>query len=335
MHATVDSSDEAFPGCVKKGGMTTRSAPSVMDMISVVIPAYRSGESLPLLVQRLESVLDQPGQSFEIIVVDDASPDDTWEIAKQLKEGRPHLKIVRLLRNSGQHNALLCGFTVARGTIVVTMDDDLQNPPEEVPKLVAAIKRGYDLAIGAYNREQHSTGRNWGGKLVDDVQKQIFNLPNDFQLTSFRAVRKVVVDNIVGMGAVFPYVTSMLLSHTSRYINVPVRHEPRRFGQSNYNMKRSVMLAFNLLFSYSPYPLYTVVALCLGAFTCAVMVSCWVIWRNLGGGTLPGWASTVLAISFFNGLILLALVIQGLYLSRLNQQITRSRVGFTISELHE
>jgi len=306
-----------------------------MDMISVVIPAYKSRDSLPLLVQRLEAVLNQPGQSFEIIVVDDASPDDTWEIAKHLKERRPHLKIIRLLRNSGQHNAILCGFTVARGTIVITMDDDLQNPPEEVPKLVAAIQQGYDLAIGAYDTKQQAAGRNWGSKLVDDVQKRIFNLPRDFQLTSFRAVRKVVVDNIVGMGAVFPYITSMLLSHTSRYINVPVHHEPRRFGRSNYNMKRSVMLAFNLLLSYSPYPLYTVVALCLGAFGFSVVVSCWVIWRSLGGWTLPGWASTVLAISFFNGLILLALVIQGLYLSRLNQQITRSRVSFTISELHE
>jgi polyisoprenyl-phosphate glycosyltransferase len=307
----------------------------MMETISIVIPAYKSRESLPLLVQRLEAVLDQPGQSFEIIIVDDASPDDTWETAKRLKEQCPRVKIVRLLRNSGQHNALLCGFSIARGTIVVTMDDDLQNPPEEVPKLIAAIKNGYDLAIGAYDWKQHSTGRNWGGRLVDDVQRRIFSLPPGFQLTSFRAVRKVVVDNIVVMGVAFPYVTSMLLSHTSRYVNVPVHHEPRRFGRSNYNMRRSLRLAFNLLLNYSSYPLYTVVALCLGAFGFSVLISGWVVWRSLDGGTLPGWASTVLAISFFNGLILLALVILGLYLSRLHQQITRSRVGFTIGELLE
>jgi len=170
---------------------------------------------------------------------------------------------------------------------------------------------------------------------VDNVQKRIFNLPADFQLTSFRAVRKVVVDNVVAMGAVFPYVTSMLLSHTSRYVNVPVHHAPRPFGRSNYNMKRSLRLAFNLLLNYSSYPLYTVVALCMGAFGFSMLISAWVVWRSLDGGTLPGWASTVLAISFFNGLILLALVILALYLLRLNQQITRSRVGFTISELHE
>ena len=305
------------------------------DMISVVVPAYKSRDSLPVLVERLEAVLDTLGMNFEIVVVDDSSPDDTWDIAKKLKETHPRLIITRLLRNSGQHNALLCGFSLAHGSIIVTMDDDLQNPPEEVPKLVAAIQGGYDLAIGAYESKHHSRGRNLGGKLVDDLQRRIFNLPPDFQLTSFRAVRKVVVDNALAMGGVFPYITSMLLCHTSRYVNVPVRHEPRRFGQSNYNMKRSVVLGLNLLLNYSSYPLYLVIALCFGAFACSVVATSWVLWRSLSGTTLPGWASTVLAISFFNGLILLALVILGLYLSRLNQQITRSRVGFTIGELHE
>lgn len=307
-----------------------------MSTISVVIPAYRSRDSLPVLVERLEAVLKQPGQDYEIIIVDDCSPDDTWEVLKTLKTPRPQLKIVRLLRNSGQHNAILCGFSIAKGDIIVTMDDDLQNPPEDIPKLVAAINEGYDLAIGSYNHKKHFIGRNIGGKLVDDVQRRIFNLPDDFQLTSFRAARKVVVDNVVAMGGTFPYVTSMLLSHTSRCINVQVNHEPRRFGQSNYNLQRSLRLAFNLLLSYSPYPLYFVVALCLGAMGFTVGLSLLIAWKAfIEGGTVPGWASTIVAISFFNGLILLALVSHSLYLSRLHQQITRSRIGFTIGELHE
>jgi len=303
--------------------------------ISVIIPAYKSRESLPILIERLQAVFDQSGQPFEIIVVDDSSPDNTWDTLKKLKETHRQLKIIRLLRNSGQHNALLCGFSLAQGSIVVTMDDDLQNPPEEVPKLIAAIQEGYDLAIGAYQSKQHSAGRNFGGKLVDDVQRRLFHLPTSFQLTSFRAVRKVVVENVLAMSGAFPYITSMLLSHTSRYVNVPVQHEARPFGRSNYNLQRSLLLAFNLLLSYSPYPLYLVAALCFGAFAFSMGINAWVLWRNIGGSTLPGWASTVMAISFFNGLILLALVIQGLYLSRMNQQITRSRVGFTIGEMHE
>ena len=306
-----------------------------MDTISVVIPCYKSLKSLPILVPRLEAVLNQIGGNFEIILVDDASPDGTWEIAKQLKNEFPHLKMVRLLHNSGQHNALLCGLGVARGTIIVTMDDDLQNPPEEVPKLVAAIQEGYDLAIGAYCRREYSPGRRLGSRLVDSVLRKIFHLPADFQLTSFRAVRRVVVDNAVTMSGVFPYITAMLLSHTSRYVNVPVRHEPRRYGQSNYGLKRNFVLALNLLLNYSSYPLYAIMGLCLVAFGISLVISTWVVWKSFSGNILPGWASTVIIIAFFDGLMLLAMVIHGLYLSRMSQQITRSRVSFTIREMHE
>jgi len=305
-------------------------------MISIVIPAYRSRESLPILVERLEAVLRGVGREFEIIVVDDCSPDDTWNVLKRLKEGRETLRIVRLMKNSGQHNAILCGFSLAKGAVVVTMDDDLQNAPEDVPKLVAAVDEGYDLAIGSYAEKKHSKARNVGGMLVDATQRRIFGLPPTFQLTSFRAIDRPVVENVVAMGGVFPYVTSMLLSHTARYTNVPVQHEERQFGKSNYNMKRSALLAFNLLLNYSTYPLYFVVALCLLALGCSALLSVWVAWKSLlGDGTVPGWASTITAISFFNGLILLALVVHSLYLSRLNQQVTRSRVGFTVGELRE
>lgn len=305
-------------------------------MISVVIPAYRSSEWLPLLIERLEKVLSRSGRKYEVVVVDDCSPDDTWTVLKAIKEDRPWLKIIRLLRNSGQHNALLCGFSVAKGDVIVTMDDDLQNPPEEIPKLVAQIDEGYDLAIGSYGEKKHSRGRNLAGNLIDDIQRRIFGLPEDFQLTSFRAVRRVVIDNVVAMSSSFPYITSMLLSHTSRYVNVPVRHESRSFGKSNYNLSRSLRLAFNLLLNYSSYPLYFVIALCLVALGMTFGLGGWVVWKVLASAeSVPGWASTITAISFFNGLILLALVAQSLYLSRLTQQVSRSRVGFTVGELHE
>ncbi len=295
-----------------------------------------SSESLPLLIERLEKVLSRSGRKYEVVVVDDCSPDDTWTVLKAIKEDRPWLKIIRLLRNSGQHNALLCGFSVAKCNVIVTIDDDLQNPPEEIPKLVAQIDEGYDLAIGSYGEKKHSRGRNLAGNLIDDIQRRIFGLPQDFQLTSFRAVRRAVIDNVVAMSSSFPYITSMLLSHTSRYVNVPVRHELRSFGQSNYNLSRSLRLAFNLLLNYSSYPLYFVIALCLVALGMTFGLGGWVVWKVLASAeSVPGWASTITAISFFNGLILLALVAQSLYLSRLTQQVSRSRVGFTVGELHE
>ncbi|MGR9037195.1 MAG: glycosyltransferase [Gammaproteobacteria bacterium] len=253
-----------------------------------------------------------------------------------MKQSFQRLKIVRLARNSGQHNAILCGLGMAQGDIVITMDDDLQNLPEDIPLLVSAINEGYDLAIGSYEVKKHSAVRNLGGKLIDGLQRHIFNLPKDFQLTSFRAIRKVIVDHVVEMGGVFPYITSMLLSHTSKCINVPVRHESRHFGQSNYNMKRSLVLAANLLLNYSPYPIYFVIVLCVAAFGFSASLGVWVLWKVfVHASPVQGWASTMATISFFNALTLLALVIHGIYLSRLTQQLTRSRVNFTIGEIHE
>jgi glycosyltransferase involved in cell wall biosynthesis len=305
-----------------------------MSTVSIVIPCYRSESSLEELVARLLAVSAQVRREFEIVLVDDRSPDGTWTVLQRLKarHGRP-LKIVRLLKNSGQHNALLCGLHLATGDAIVTMDDDLQNPPEEIPKLLAVLDAGYDLAIGAYPRKEHSAARNAGSDLIDRVLRGIFHLPPDFQLTSFRAARRPVVDNVCRMSGVFPYLTAMLLSHASNQANVEVRHEPRRHGESGYTLRRSLALAANLILNYSSWPLYLVGALCGAAFCFSLGFGAWVFVRALLHDTsVPGWASTVVIISFFNALTLLSLYVFGLYLSRLNLQITRTATHFTISE---
>ncbi len=306
-------------------------------LISIVVPCYCSEKSLPNLAERTMRVARELGRDFEIIFVDDRSPDGTWETLKSLKvkHGR-QIKIIRLLKNAGQHNALLCGLQLANGEVAITMDDDLQNPPEEIPKFLAAIESGFDLAIGAYEQKQHSTARNAGGGLVDQVLRRAFKLPSDFQLTSFRAARREVVQNACRMGGVFPYVTAMLLSHAGNQVNVVVRHEPRKFGASNYNFRRSFSLAANLLLNYTSYPLYFVGALCGFAFLLTIGFGAWVLVRTfLNGSTVPGWASTVIIVSFLNALTLLSLAIFGIYLSRLNLQITQSKPRFTISEQHQ
>lgn len=305
-----------------------------MSAVSIVIPCYRSADSLEELIARVLRVGAGMRRDLEIVLVDDRSPDDTWAVLQRLKaqHGRP-LRIVRLLKNSGQHNALLCGLHLAHGEIVVTMDDDLQNPPEEIPKLVAAIESGYDLAIGAYARKEHSAARNFGGDLIDRVLRGIFGLPPDFQLTSFRAARRPVVENACRMSGVHPYITAMLLSHASNQVNVAVRHDPRRHGASGYTLRRSLRLAANLILNYSSWPLYLVGALCLAAFCFSLGFGTWTFARALLHDTsVPGWASTVVIISFFNALTLLCLYVFGLYLSRLNLQITRTATHFTISE---
>jgi glycosyltransferase involved in cell wall biosynthesis len=305
--------------------------------ISVVVPAYRSEKSLPLLVARLAAVFESMQSPAEIVVVDDASPDNTWQVLKDLKKKHgPLLKIARLLTNRGQHNATLCGFSLASGDIVVTMDDDLQNPPEELPKLIEAVEQGYDLVIASYDSKKHDSLRNGSGALIDWIIRKIFSLPRRFHLTSFRAAKKIVTASTLQMSAAFPYITCMLFSNASNYTNVSTRHEPRPFGRSNYNLKKSLLLAMNLIISYSSFPLILVGLLCFLAFAVSILIGARTIYFTLAyGAVVPGWASTVVIVSFFNALILLCLSIFGLYLLRINQQIMRTRVSYTVSELYE
>jgi polyisoprenyl-phosphate glycosyltransferase len=303
--------------------------------ISVVIPVYRSEQSLDLLVTRLVDVLRGLNRPFELLLIDDGSPDNSWrELLRLKKQFGAELRPARLLTNSGQHNAILCGFSLVSGDVVVTMDDDLQNPPEDLPKLVSAIDHGYDLAIGAYDEKMHDGIANAKGRMIDWLQRRMFSLPSDFQLTSFRAIRRSVVDSVVQMGGTYPYITSMLLSNASKYVNVQVRHEPRRFGSSNYSLRRGLSLATNLLLSYSTYPVIFVAALCALTFLVSLSYGAWVVFSYFRYGTsVQGWASIIAAMSFFNSIILLCLFIQSVYLSRMNAQLTRSRRGYRIGEL--
>jgi glycosyltransferase involved in cell wall biosynthesis len=305
--------------------------------VSVVVPVYRSEGSLEPLVSRLVALFKNRPGAFEIILVDDASQDNSWHVLEKLKDNfGSTLKIVRLLMNCGQHNALLCGFSLVSGEVVVTMDDDLQNPPEEIPKLLDAIDRGYDLVIGAYATKEQSRFRNFGGRLVDATIRRIFGLPRTFQLTSFRAARRYIVDHACRMSGAFPYVTCMLLASSPKSVNVSVRHDPRLIGCSNYTLKRSVLLAANLLFSYSPYPLYFVAVVCGAAILGSIGYGMLTLYRALHYGTsVPGWASLMVVTLFFHGLIVLCLFVLGIYLARLTQQATGIRSSFTIRDLRE
>jgi polyisoprenyl-phosphate glycosyltransferase len=172
--------------------------------------------------------------------------------------------------------------------------------------------------------------------MIDTLQRWMFKLPGDFQLTSFRAIKRPVVDLVCQLGGTFPYITCMLFSNAASYVSVPVRHEPRQYGPSNYTIKRSLSLAANLLISYSPYPLYLVGFLCAIAFLfCATFGMMTLLNVLLYGTSVPGWASTVLIITGFNAITLLALLIVMIYIVRINQQLTRTRIGYAISEIYE
>lgn len=304
--------------------------------VSAVVPVYCSRHSLPVLVPQLLDTLQGAGYEPEVILVDDASPDDTWAACRELNNRYgARVKIIRLAANRGQHNATLCGMAHATGDAVITIDDDLQNPPEEVPALLEPLSRGFDLVIARYPRTGGWDWKNLGGVLVDGLLRQIFQLAPDFHLTSFRAVRRSVAEEACRMPAVYPYVTAMLLSHANRTCNVAVRHEQRHHGASGYGPARSFALAANLVFNYSSYPLCLVALLCLGSLAFALAASLVVLAKVLAEGIrVPGWASLMVMMAFFNSMILLGMVIFGIYLTRLNEIVSRSRVRYTIGEIH-
>ena len=305
--------------------------------ISIIVPVYKSQETINELVERLVKTLSQLENDYEIILVDDRSPDDSWQILKKLKSiYKNQLSIIRLQSNSGQHNALIAGLSRAKGDFVITIDDDLQNPPEEIPRIIEMLNKGCDLVIGSYAVKEHNYVRNFSGKLIDKILRMIFKLPKNFQLTSYRGIKRSVVDRVLEMKSSFPYLTAMLLSNTSNYSNIDVQHHRRKYGKSNYTIVSGLRLAANLLFNYTTLPVIFVGVIALFAFFFSVFVGGWVAMSTLAyGSNVPGWASTIAILSFLNSIILLCMFIFSMYLSRINRLLMRGKINYIISDIDE
>ena len=317
--------------------MTSDAATAAGPEITVVVPCYRSVATLRPLVERLLSSLARVGRRGEIILIDDASPEPlTWQTLVSLQREYPaSVRCFRLARNVGQHNAIVCGFAQASPSVsmVVTMDDDLQHRPEDVPALLRAIDDGADLAIGAYESKQHQGWRNAGGRLVDRCLRTLFKLPPDFQLTSFRAIRRFAVEDAVENRSRYSYLTASLLAATRFRVNVPVAHEPRAEGTSGYSLATSIELAINLFLGYSRWPLYLVVAMFGLSLLATTAIMGWALLRWLVADHPPeGWASTVLVLGITSTFNLAGLGVIALLSTRTHRQLVGASGGWRIAE---
>jgi glycosyltransferase involved in cell wall biosynthesis len=296
---------------------------TAMDL-SIVIPVYRSADMLPALVRRLMPVLEASGLRYEVVFVEDGSPDDSWRVISALQaDHADRIVAIQLMRNFGQHNALMCGFRHARGDLVITMDDDLQNPPEEIPKLLAAIRAdGFDLVYGTYGEKKHSGWRNAGSSLVNAFYRLTFR--TDVTITSFRILRRQLLECIFSYNLNFTFIDGLLAWNTQRIGDVPVEHHVRAASRSGYNPLKLLSLAFNLFTNFSLMPLQLISFCGLasavgGLLVAAIYLVLYLTHRIL----LPGYASTIIAILVFGGLQLLALGIMGEYLGRLHINVNR------------
>ncbi len=291
---------------------------------SVVIPVYNSEMILNELYDRLVQVFDNViKEPFELILVDDASPDNSWYVLTSLREKDERVKIIQLLTNSGQHNATMCGFNYANGDYIITLDDDLQHLPEEIPTLVYAIKSNdsADVIIGSYINKRHSFFRNIGTNCINILMTRIFNKPYELKMTSFRIIKRNIVESLISLEIDSPRIGSLLLLLTRRIQNVPITHEQRRNGKSGYGLKKLVKDSLDNTLTYSSLPLHFMIFIGFCSSVVCFFLALYYLYRYLFVGiTVPGWTTVILLMLFFFGITLFSIGMIGEYLIRIMKE---------------
>jgi len=297
----------------------TDSARDYCSSVSIVVPVYNSEGSLTELVRQLDSVLRPLCDRFEVILVNDGSRDRSWDVVQQLAQEYEWVRGFNLLRNYGQHNALLCGIRFAKNDIVVTMDDDLQHPPEEVPKLLARLAEGYDVVYGTPQKQQHGLWRDLASALTKIALRSVMRVDVARSASAFRAFRTQLRDAFASYQSPFVSIDVLLTLGTTRFSAVPVRHEARGVGDSNYSFRKLATHALDMItgFSTAPLQLASVVGFLFTLFGFVVLA--YVLGRYaVEGGSVPGFAFLASIIAIFSGAQLFALGIIGEYLARMH-----------------
>jgi polyisoprenyl-phosphate glycosyltransferase len=284
---------------------------------SVVIPVFNSAGIVGTTVERVVETFESAGLTYELILVNDGSSDGSWEVIAAKAREHTHVLAVDLLRNYGQHNANLAGLREATGDYVITMDDDMQNPPDQALVLIEEAMTGRDVVFGKYVVKQHSGIRRLGSHAISWTNRRVFGQPADLPVSNFRILRRDVVDRICAYRTAFPYITGQALLCSSNRSSVPVRHDPRPQGKSSYNVIRLVRLVLTILFSYSLFPLR---AAALGGFvfaTLSFLLGCVYLVRGLVlGSSVPGWTTVVVLLAIYNGVVITLLSMLGEYVVR-------------------
>jgi glycosyltransferase involved in cell wall biosynthesis len=306
--------------------------PQLAPGISAVIPVHRSEKSLPLLLPRLTAVLDSVAPAHEIILVDDGSPDRSWDAIATAAKVDSRIRGLRLMRNFGQHNALLVGIRAARYQIIVTLDDDLQNPPEEIPELLHRLTGDVDVVYGSPISEKHSLWRSAASRVTKFALQEAMGAPAARSVSSFRVFRTDLRRAFERFQSPDISVDVLLTWATNRFAAIGVRQEPRSEGQSNYTFGRLVHHALNMMTGFTSRPLR--VASMIGfLFTLfGVVVFAVVLVRYFAGGdSVPGFPFLASIIAIFAGVQLLILGIMGEYVARMHFRLME-RPTYVIAE---
>jgi len=286
--------------------------------LSVVIPVYNGAETVGPLVDRLFEALGR--EAVQVVLVNDGSADHSGAVCRTLRERYPEQVVyVELSKNFSEHNAVMAGLHHATGAYVVVMDDDLQNPPEEVRRLAAhAALHDYDVVYARYDRKNHSWFRNLGSRFNDRVATRLLGKPPGLYLSSFKCLNRFTVREVLRYAGPYPYIDGLILRCTHRVGTLLVRHDPRTVGRSNYTFGRLVSLWLNMSVNFSVLPLRLSTLVGLGASLLGVVLGLLaVIERLIRPGTPMGWTSLVVTMLTFSGVQLMMLGVLGEYVGRL------------------
>ena len=295
-------------------------------MYSIVIPCYKSSHTLKKLVTlTTEEMQKMNREDLEFVLVNDCSPDGgkTLEVLRQLAEENENVRVINLAKNVGQHNAMMAGLRYAKGDTIISMDDDMQTHPSQLPKMFAEYDKGYDVVYGYYPEKKHSLFRNFGSWVNRASVTILLGKPKEITSSSFWIMRKYVRDNIIEYTGAHTYLLGLILRATQNIKSVPVQHFEREYGQSGYTFKQLVKLWSNIIgFSYKPLQLALVMGniMALAAFVATIVI---IVRKCMNPTILVGWPSTMVAILFGVGLNLIFMGLFGEYVGRVYLHINK------------
>jgi glycosyltransferase involved in cell wall biosynthesis len=298
--------------------------------LSIVVPVYNSQDSLELLVSRLLPILqklaDGPtvtpaAPAYELVLVNDGSRDQSWAVISRFAAEHPWIRGINLMRNYGQHNALLCGIREARFATIVTIDDDLQNPPEEIPKLLAQLDQGFDVVYGKPRHERHGLWRDLASQITKFVLKKAMGAQTARNISAFRAFRTCLRTSFADYKSPLVSIDVLLTWGTTRFTAIAVQHDPRTIGTSNYTIRKLLLHATNMMTGFSTWPLRLAsgIGFAFTVFGILVLVRVLVLYL-IQGSPVQGFPFLASIIAIFSGAQLFALGIMGEYLARIHQR---------------
>ena len=290
-----------------------------MSTVSFVIPCYRSEKTLSGVVDEIESTMDEIGKyGYEIVLVNDSSPDNTWDTIRSLVKENNNITGINFSKNFGQHGALMAGLRETKGDYVVCLDDDGQTPADEVGKLLSALDEGADAVYARYAHKKHSLFRNFGTFMNEKMAQHLLGKPKDLFVSSYFAVRRFVVEDMVRYENAYPYVIGLVLRATKNIVNVDVNHRSREVGQSGYTFSKLLNLWINGFTAFSVKPLR--IATGIGAI-CAMGGFLYGIYTVIKKFVVPdipaGYSALMSAIVFIGGMMMLMLGLVGEYIGRM------------------